>query len=420
MEIHLAYGGSELKVTLPDSAVVDQFAPMLSGSRSTYDDFLAEMSRSGAEQFLSASSLLFVVNDGYRHTPTAQVLEWIDRAFPDSLELAHFLVATGTHKPPTESHYRSIFGTYLERVRSRIHVHVATDDSSLQQVGIDSFGKPVSINRLLRQFDSIVVIGSVEPHYFAGYTGGRKGIFPGLCDLATTTRNHNMANSLDAAPLRLDGNPVAEHLQSLLPMIGELKILSIQLVADISHQIRALCVGSLENSFTRAVAVAAKMYAHPVERPYDAMLCEVLPPLDQNLYQVQKAVENCQVGVGDGGSLINIAACREGIGSDYFFDEAARWDATNNRPGDGVYRFGSHKLTRMVKHQGRIKVCLKSDLPDSTVRTVFYKPISDISAYLAQQLPLQARVAVVRDAAHTVLSLNPSTYTIDPTQERVV
>lgn len=420
MEIHLAYGGSALKVTLPDSVVVDQFAPMPFTSPVSYDDFCLEADRSGVEQFLSASALLFVVNDGYRHTPTAQVLEWLEIRYPGTIDRANFLVATGTHKPPTEEHYKSIFGKYRAQVRPRVHYHDVTDSSAMVQVGTDWFGQPVSVNKLLKQFEAIIVIGSVEPHYFAGYTGGRKGIFPGLCDLATTTRNHNMANSLEAAPLRLKGNPVADHLQSLLAFVSDLNIVSIQVVADISHRIGAICIGSLENSFTRAVAVAEKVYAQHVTAPYDAVLCEVLPPLDKNMYQVQKAVENCQAAVRDGGTLINVAACKEGIGSEHFFDEASRWDSVNNRPGDGVYRFGSHKLTRMVLHQRRINVCLKSELPDADVSTVFYHPVKDVGSHLAKQLGKNVRVAVVRDAAHTVLSLNHSTYTISSTQERVV
>ncbi len=420
MEIHLAYGGSELKVTLPDSVVVDQFAPMPFTSPVSYDDFCLEADRSGVEQFLSASSLLFVVNDGYRHTPTAQVLEWVESRYPGTLDRAHFLVATGTHKPPTEGHYKSIFGKYLEQVRSRVHFHDVTDSSSMVHVGTDWFGQPVSVNKRLKQSETIIVIGSVEPHYFAGYTGGRKGIFPGLCDLATTTRNHNMANSPEAAPLRLTGNPVADHLQSLLAFVSDLNILSIQVVADISHRIGALCIGSLENSFTMAVAIAGKIYAQHVTAPYDAVICEVLPPLDKNMYQVQKAVENCQAAVKDGGTLVNVAACKEGIGSEHFFEEASRWNTANNCPGDGVYRFGSHKLTRMVQYQRRITVCLKSEIPDLDVGTVFYHPVKDVSAHLTTLLRPDARVAVVRDAAHTVLSLNHSTYTISSTQERVV
>lgn len=420
MEIHLAYGGSELKVTLPESVVVDQFAPMPFASPVSYDEFCLEADQSGVEQFLSASSLLFVVNDGYRHTPTAQILEWTERRHPGTLDRAHFLIATGTHKKPTEEHLRSIFGTLLGQVRSRVHFHVATDNDSLAQVGTDWLGQPVYLNRMLRDFAAVIVIGSVEPHYFAGYTGGRKGIFPGLCDLATTTRNHNMANSLEAMPLRLKGNPVADHLQSLLAFVSDLNVLSIQVVADISHRIGSICIGSLENSFTRAVEIAAKAYASFVAAPYDAVLCEVLPPLDKNMYQVQKAVENCQAAVKDGGALVNVASCREGIGSEHFFDEAARWDTVNNQPGDGVYRFGSHKLTRMVLHQRRINVCLKSELPDADVSAVFYHPVTDVGAHLAKLLSRDARVAVVRDAAHTVLSLDHSTYTTSSTQERVL
>lgn len=400
-----------MTIELPAHASVDEFAASMVEQPVDFAAFAREFKTSGAEQFLSASSLLFIVNDGYRHTPTSQVLDWLDQLSSDVLDRAHFLIATGSHKPPTEAHYRGIFGAQFERVWPRVHYHVAADLNTMVKVGVDSFGGDVYVNRLIQEFDRIAIIGSVEPHYFAGYTGGRKAIFPGVCDLATTERNHNLANSLDAMPLRLKGNPVAEHLQSLMPFVSHKAILSIQLVADAAHHIGRVFFGDIENSFTRAVEYAEKLYARRIDQPYDAVLCEILPPLDKNMYQAQKALENCQSAVADGGTIIVVSACEEGIGSDFFMQEAADWDALNNRPGDGTYRFGSHKLTRMIKHQRRIDVRLKSVVPNQTVQKVFYKPVSDISALLEEKLASRtARVAVVHDAAHTVLASKQFTY----------
>jgi nickel-dependent lactate racemase len=421
MEIQLSYRGSTLTIALPQNVSADTFAPSAVDTPINFAVFAGECDRSGAEQFFSASSLVFVVNDGYRHTPTAHMLDWIDQYAPGLLDRAHFLIATGTHKPPTEVHYQSIFGDHLARVRSRVHYHAATDNGSMIKIGVDSFRKDVLVNKLIFDFDKVVIIGSVEPHYFAGFTGGRKAIFPGLTDLATIERNHNLANSLEAMPLRLAGNPVAEHLHSLLPLITGRDILSIQVVADAAHRIGGIFIDSIENSFTRATAVAERMYAHTVDHPYDTVLCEILPPLDDNMYQAQKAVENCQGAVADGGLLIACSACKEGIGSEFFFNEAASWDAVANRPGDGTYRFGSHKLTRMVAHQRRIKVALKSELPDNIVSAVYYHPVKNVGAYLAERFGSRsARIAVVRDAAHTVVTLKHSLYTTDSTREKVI
>jgi nickel-dependent lactate racemase len=264
------------------------------------------------------------------------------------------------------------------------------------------------VNRRVLEHDPIIVIGSVEPHYFAGYTGGRKSIFPGLTDLATIERNHNLANSMDVAPMKLAGNPVEEHLQSLMAFIDKSRVISIQLVLDSTSTIARLAIGDIDTSFAEAASEARTLFGHVVEQPLDAIICELRPPLDKNMYQAQKALENCQQAVADGGAAIVVARCPEGIGSEFYAKEAENWDRLNNRPGDGVYRFGSHKISRMVALQRRIDVRLHSALPDEVVEKVFYRPVGNLSAFitsLAESKP-GFRLGVVHDSGHTVLGFD--------------
>ena len=110
----------------------------------------------------------------------------------------------------------------------------------MESIGEDQFGEEVFINSMLDQAESLCVISSVEPHYFAGFTGGRKSFFPGLTDLATIERNHNLANSLEAQPMRIAGNPVAEHMENLLSLIDTSRMLSIQAVLNSKNRIAGL------------------------------------------------------------------------------------------------------------------------------------------------------------------------------------
>jgi nickel-dependent lactate racemase len=329
---------------------------------------------------------------------------------PGLVGKAVFLVATGSHEPPTDPQLRSILGDHFEAVRHRVHSHRATHLNSMIRVGSDPLGGDVYLNRMVLDYERVVVIGSVEPHYFAGYTGGRKALFPGLIDLATIERNHNLANSHEAAPLRLKGNPVAEHLESLLGSVDQRRFLSIQLVVDAQGQIAGVYAGNLESSFRRAVAKADELFARSVVRPFDMVLCEVRPPIDRNMYQAQKGLENCQAGVIDGGTAVVIAKCVDGVGSDFFFRQAGRWDRANNRPADGVYQFGSHKLTRMVALQRRVDVRLYSSLPDSIVEHVFYRPAGNLSELIRTKASGQNnfRIGVVLDAGNTVLKVTAS------------
>ncbi len=400
--IKLAYGGGELSVCVPDGVVCDEFRAELAKNPADIEQFRLALVSAKLEQFLTAPPLV-IVNDGYRNTPTARVLDWLSHISPLVIERATFLIATGAHSAPTEAHCRAIFGRLYDRVKSRVVYHDAKNQASMSPVGKDRFGETVWLNKLFAEHERVIVIGSIEPHYFAGFTGGRKGIFPGICDLKTIERNHNMADSLAAQPMKLDRNPVATHLDSLLTLIDLSKVLSIQVVMDSSDTIAGIFCGNLRDTFHEGAELARRIYACEFEEPYDITLCELLPPLEDNLYQVQKALENCQTSVRDGGACIVVAACKSGIGSEHFYKLAEIWDRARNQAKDGVARFGSHKLSRVNAMSGRILVGIYTDLPAETTHHVFYEKIKDLEMYLSARLGFGGRVAVVRNAGHTVL-----------------
>jgi len=404
MEVKLAYSEAELQVKIPPEADVDIFTPRI---EDTNRPAIPDEADDGDDlhAFLSCEPLLLVVNDGHRNTPTSKILGFLDRIDHSLLDRAEFLIATGAHDAPAREHLTRIFGPYYDRVHPRLTHHDSRDYAAMTSIGVDSIGGEVFINSRVLEAAGIFVIGSVEPHYFAGFTGGRKSFFPGLCDFATIERNHNLANSLDAAPLRLDGNPVAEHMVELMTMLDSDKIFAAQAVCNSQGQMVDLCVGPHESAFCEATRSARKLFVHPIDDPYDVVISEMLPPLDRNLYQAQKALENTQMAVVDGGAVIVVSACKEGIGSRYFFDLAAGWDRKNNIPSDGVVAFGSHKLSRVNAISTRIDIRLYSELPDTSARRVFYEPLDNISKFLEERMKgkQQLRVAIVRDAGHTVL-----------------
>jgi nickel-dependent lactate racemase len=402
MEVELAYGKNSIKLEIPDDVEVDIFAPAVGKTPIGFDDFSDELEKAGADSFLNASSLLFIVNDGYRNTPTSQLLDWLDRRDRTILDRARFLISTGTHGQPTEQHLRNIFGKFYDKVATRVQAHDCRDISSMQPIGKDKFGGEVYLNKAYFEAERVCAIGSVEPHYFAGYTGGRKSLIPGLTDFSTVERNHNLANSLEAAPMKLSGNPVAEHLDEMLGLVDATKCLSFQIVMDAQRNIAGLFAGDIRSSFERAVECAAEIFGHTIGRQYDTVMCEVLPPLDGNLYQAQKGLENCQQAVIDGGTAVVVSACAEGIGSQHFWDLANGWNRTDNRPGDGKLHFGSHKLSRVNEMRKRITPAIHCELSPDQVRKVFYEPLDDLDSLISKK-QLKYRLAIVHDAGNTVL-----------------
>ncbi len=405
MDLRLAYGGGSLSVEVPNSLRVDTYAPRKAERPIDFEQFAATLTKAGGDSFLASDGLLCLINDGYRNTPTALMLSWLEQMLPGFVDRVDFLMATGTHKPPTERHLDTILGPFRSRIEPKLAIHDCRDRDALATVGRDMFGATVYLNRLVLDGRPLIVLGSSEPHYFAGYTGGRKVFFPGLADLATIERNHNLANSMDAQPMRLAGNPVAEHMENLLTLAPTDRTFSVQVVVDADGQMAGITAGDLEESFLVATRIADRMSLHTVPERYDVILCELLPPLDTNLYQAQKALENVQAAVHDRGSVVVISACDEGIGSPHFFELASLWDAENMCALDGQQHFGSHKLSRVNAMNRRIRVRLFSNMDPDDARKVFYEPLDNLQEFLFQKWNNDATlsVAVVHDAGNTVL-----------------
>ena len=406
MEIDFTYGTGIFSLDIPVSADVDIFKPLENLKPFSFKDFNSRINESHIELLLTSDKYLCVVNDGYRNTQTALILKWLSKLDSKFLDNADFIIATGTHDAPTDSHYRKIFGEYYNQVISRIKYHDANDYDSMVKLGVDNLGGEVWINKAIEDYSSILIIGSVEPHYFAGFTGGRKSLFPGLCDIFTIERNHNMAVSLEAAPLKIIGNPVAEHLESLLDFVDLSKIISIQIVMDSEHNIVDCFCGTLSESFKNAQETTKAIYCSKIEKQYDLILAEILPPLDGNLYQAQKALEHCHNAVKDGGDLILISACKEGIGSKFFYELAQNWDRIENKPINGEIKFGSHKLSRVNEMTKRINIYLYSEMKPEEVRHVFYEPLDNLQKFIYSRVMdcENINIGIVRDAGHMVLS----------------
>ena len=407
MLIELTYNNKPMNLNLPDSWTVDCFRQKSDESALGYEQFVKSLEQSGKRYFFDSESLLIVVNDAHRSTPTAQVLAWLTKWKPSLVSSADFLIACGTHKLPDESEKRKIFGELFDSVSPRIFSHDCHNKDEMQRIGQDSFGIDCFVNKQLFEYKHIFLINSIEPHYFAGYTGGRKSIVPGLADFETIERNHNLANSMDCMPLKLKGNPMAEHLESIVANLNQDNVFTLQIVYDNKKRIKNFCFGSLKDAFQNGVSHANEMYAIPIEERYDAAILEILPPLDANIYQAQKALENNQTAVADNGVAVILSACAEGIGSEFFYKLAESWDAESNKPKDGKLHFGSHKLARVNQIGHRITTGLSSTQPDEIVSKVFYKPVKNVQDFLIEKGndKNNYRVAVVYDAAHTVLTI---------------
>lgn len=372
------------------------------------DSLLQSLRDGGFAEFLKWGRPLVVVNDAFRPTPTGRILGTIQSFFPDFR--ADFIVACGNHPAPDPREIETIFDGYAMPADSQVLIHDSHDLGAMVPAGhID--GQTVFLNRSLFVYPAVMVIGSVEPHYFAGFTGGRKSLIPGLCDEQTTRRNHALAISPEARPLRLAGNPVAESLDRLMKVLSLPHLFSIQVVTGRKQKILACCCGDLARSFAEAVALSEQVYSFPLEKSYDIVVAEMWPPLDRNLYQMQKGIENCAAAVRDGGALVVVSPCREGIGNDEFYRLAERLQtpemvlaqaAVENPP------LGIHKLCRIVRLSHRISVKALTTLEPHILRRVYLEPVGTLQEerqILIQRGQSHIDILLVRDAG--VLAAKP-------------
>ncbi|MCJ2562544.1 MAG: lactate racemase domain-containing protein, partial [Candidatus Thermoplasmatota archaeon] len=234
MRVEVPYGDGTLSAAIPESAHVTVLEPKEVPPKDEIGLLKEAMSNpisfTPLSEFLSGrSEFLVVVNDATRQTPTAKALEGLSEILRH--KKPEFLIATGSHRAPTEDEMGSIFGKFHHEYKDRIGYHDSRN-SEMVELGVTSRGTPVRVNKKVLEFDKIVLINSVEPHYFAGYTGGRKSILPGVSSYETIEANHKFALEPAARTTSLEGNPVHEDMAEAIGFLDREKLFSINLVLD--------------------------------------------------------------------------------------------------------------------------------------------------------------------------------------------
>lgn len=348
--------------------------------------------------------LLVIVNDGTRPTPTRMVIDEIG----DRLEevKASFIIATGGHRGPTREEYDFIFGPRYEAFKDRIFVHVARDMEAMKYYGVTKRGTELYLNKIVAEADKVLVIGSVEPHYFAGYTGGRKAFLPGTAAYKTIEQNHKLALAPEAKTLALKGNPVHEDMMEAVELI-KAPVFSIQTVLDKEQKINAVCSGTLKDSFEDAIDAANAIFTVPVAQKADIVVSAARYPMDVDMYQSQKAIENAKLALKDGGTLILVSACRDGIGGDAFYKLLSSADNPDQVFDiiEAGYKLGYHKAAKMADIFRWANVQAMTDMEDSVLEKIFITPVHDLQKAIDDALAKygkDAKIVFMPDGSVTV------------------
>ncbi len=354
-----------------------------------FDSFISEKHR-----------VLVVVNDHTRSTPTAEVLRHLNLRGKEVTTI----IASGSHRPPNAGELRGIIGGEIPPYGGKVVIHNCRDMSSLKSLGRTSRGTNVYLNTLLFDADAIIAVTSVEPHYFAGFTGGRKFLLPALAAFDSIETNHCLAAEDNARLLALDGNPVHEDFMETLEMFGRSDdIFSIQLVLNRESEISYACSGDIVESFKQAVEYSKDIYVPRIQRKADIVISVNEPPLDIDLYQSQKALQDVEYAVKPGGIIILVSSCREGIGDKHFYEllTAKNGDATK----EDARKFGYHKVVKLKKLLEKTRILAVTNLPASIPNAIGIAPYTDAQKALADATRTSGHdsdVLVVLDGGITV------------------
>lgn len=328
-----------------------------------------------------AQKILIIVNDITRPTPYKIILPPLLSELKEAgirKEDINFIVATGIHRGNSKEELGSIFGEDL--ISTYKFINHNADSPDLHYLGKLKSGNELWINSIVSKVDFIITTGVIVPHYFAGFSGGRKSVLPGICGRKTIEANHAKMVHPNARAGNLKGNPVHQEMQETAEKVGV--DFNINVITNENHEIVEIVAGGLFESWQRGVEECKKMYLCPIKQKADVVIVSTGGyPKDINVYQAHKALDNAYQAVRPGGTIILLAECTEGYGETTF----EQWIKEAETPEDIIKRIkkkfvlGGHKAYGIARVVKEVEVILISSLPKEKVRKLFFIPMENIS-----------------------------------------
>lgn len=320
VKVHLAYGQAGLTLDLPEpiDVVAAPFVPGLPDEPAAL--------RAALRQPIGSSPLAALVKPGdrvvvthsdiTRATPNERILPIVLAELEEAGVARRditLLNALGTHRQQSEAELRGMLGAGVVD-HYRCVQHNAFDDDQLVSLGTTSSGHPVRLNRHLMEADVKILTGFIEPHFFAGFSGGPKGVLPALAGTESVFTNHG--REMIAHPKATwgvtRGNPIWEEMLEIALLVQPIFLLNVTL--NTQRQITGVFAGDLRQAHAAGCASVRDQSMASVREPYDVVLTTNSGyPLDQNLYQTVKGMSAASRIVREGGAIIMAAACEDGL-----------------------------------------------------------------------------------------------------------
>ncbi|HEY5885363.1 MAG TPA: nickel-dependent lactate racemase [Pyrinomonadaceae bacterium] len=340
------------------------------------------------DEICSASeSVLIVVSDATRATASAQVVNLLVRrliqygVLPSNIAI---IFATGIHRPVTDAEKVELLTPFIVQ-RVRILNHDANDSTQMVGMGTTECGTPVELNRALKDYSLVITTGAIGFHYFAGFTGGRKSICPGLASSKTIQATHMLALDFESGGRRegvdtakLSGNLVHEECERIAAFVSP--AFSITTEVDEAGRAIKLHCGDWKKSHLRACEEYLNSHSIPIDKQRDVVVVSCGGfPYDINLIQAHKALDMAVKACRKNGTIILVAECAEGLGRPDFLKWFTEPDSQSLAERlRKEYEVNGQTAWAVLTKAEKYQVHLVSNLPDNDVRMMHMIPARSI------------------------------------------
>ncbi len=419
MRCRLAYGRTGLEIDLPDDAPVTimepRFVPGLVDEQSAMVEALRSPIGTPPLRDLATpgDTVAVVFSDLTRPMPNDRVLPPLltELSLADVPQEQIVLInGLGTHRPQTDEELRRMLGDDVVD-GYRIVQHDAWDDDNLVAVATNHAGRAVRINRAYMEASVRILTGFIEPHFFAGFSGGPKAVLPAIADVDSILDNHGPTMMADprAAWLETDRNPLWQEMLAVAQATRPRFLLNVTLNQE--RQITGVFAGDLVDAHRKGVGLARETAVCPVPEPFDIVISSNSGyPLDLNLYQAVKGMSAAAQIVRPGGDIIVAAECWDGI-PDHGEYKRLLWEADSvagllerlMAPGFRCHDQWEAQVQAQIQVKANVHV-YAAGLTDEELRHALVLPCRSIEETVARlrQRNREATIAVLPDGPQTV------------------
>lgn len=338
-------------------------------------------------------TVLIVASDATRATGSAQIINLlVRRLIENGIHPADVAIifATGIHRAVRPDEQEKLLTSFITQRIKTIN-HDAYDSSQLIAVDSNPDGQPVSVNRALTEFTKVIVTGGVSFHYFAGFTGGRKSICPGLASAETIEATHMLALDFEQGGRRvgvgtgrLDGNRVNEACERVADLLAP--AFSINTVVDEQGRVRKVFAGHWRSAHRRACDDYRAEHSQQISAKREVVIASCGgSPYDINMIQAHKTLDMAAHACVEGGTIVLVAECSDGLGRDdfmkWFEDENSRALELRLRE---KYEVNGQTAWALLTKTERFRVHIITSLAPERVRQMGMIPADSLAEVLAQ------------------------------------